>query len=282
MMNWRDSVALLLRIEGFILRILPKCIFYCIATLLGYIWFYIIPIRRGVALENVMRCLNVSERDARRIVLNSMINIATSFLEFIAQRDVIITYRNYEEFESIKNEGGVIATAHTGNWDVLESVAIREGVRLGVISRKSGIDALNRFLETIRKERGETIFEEDTPISQLLKFLRDGGFLGIVIDQNMPPRRGRPATFFSQRVNTTFAPQIISIRTGLPILPAFIRRVQRERFEVVFYSPHRPADDSDRGIENSMNYLNNLLMDFIRLYPDQWLWVHKRFKPLRQ
>jgi len=98
----------------------------------------------------------------------------------------------------------------------------------------------------------------------------------------MPPRRGRPATFFSQRVNTTFAPQIISIRTGLPILPAFIRRVQRERFEVVFYSPHRPADDSDRGIENSMNYLNNLLMDFIRLYPDQWLWVHKRFKPLRQ
>jgi len=281
-MNWRICVGLLLRLKALFLRLLPNSIFYGIATLLGYIWFYIVPIRRGVAMENVMKCLGTSRREASNIVLRSMINIVTAFMEFISQRDIHIVYRNYEELGKVKSEGAIIATAHTGNWDVLERAASMEKIRLGVISRKSKFSPLNNLLDNIRKKRGETVFKDDTPVSTLSKFLKGGGFLGVVIDQNMPPKRGRPATFFSQRVNTTFAPQLISLRSRLPIMPVFIRRVERDRFEVVFYTTHRPEDDSDRAIEDSMNYLNGLLMDFIRQYPDQWLWVHRRFKPLRQ
>ncbi len=224
--------------------------------------------------------LNVTVREAERIVLGSMTGLVISFLEFISQRRVQIVYSGLNEnLETLKN-GAIIVTAHTGNWDILEQAAFDKNIRLGVITRRSRFLPLQSFVEYIRRRRHETVFGEDVGIPVLMGFLRDKGVLGIVIDQNMPPRRGRPALFFGKEVNTTFAPQILSVRSGLPIIPVFVRRVNAGRYEILFHKPHFVKSSADEDIRASMDTLNGLLEEFIRKYPDQWLWVHRRFKPL--
>lgn len=225
--------------------------------------------------------LKINQKEAERIARKAFINLSISYLEFISQRRVIIDYKNLEEINKLKGSGVIIVTAHTGNWDILERAASDLGLNIGIISRRSAFSPLQRFLEDIRKKRGESIFNEDARYSLMSSFIKTGGRLGIAIDQNMPPKRGRTATFFSKEVNTTYAPQILSIRTGAPILPVFVRRIRENRFEVEFFTPYRLEDNSDTSIFKSMNTLNNLLEDYIKRYPDQWLWVHRRFKPLK-
>jgi len=275
-------VAFFLRLIGYFLRIIPDRIFYLFANMLGYLWFYIIRIRRRVATENVISALALTRDESERIVRSSMINLVVSFLEFISERPVVIDYANIEELNSLREKGAVIVTAHTANWDVLEQAASQNRIRLGIISRRSGFLPLQAFLDEIRKRRNEVVFAEDVHIGEMVRFLRSGGFLGVVIDQNMPPKRGRPALFFGKEVNTTFAPQILSLRADRVILPAFIRRVKDGQYEITFYRHHIVRDASDSEIRNSMNYLNSLLEEFIRRYPEQWLWVHRRFKPLKR
>ncbi|MGB9600973.1 MAG: lysophospholipid acyltransferase family protein, partial [Myxococcota bacterium] len=239
-------LILFFKIKGLFLRKLPDRFFYFLAKLLALFWFYIIRIRRGVAIQNIMLSLKVSESEAKKIALNSLINITTSFLEFISQRGVNIDFKNFEQIESHIQSGAIVVTAHTGNWDVLERAAGLKNLRLGLISRRSSFSPIMKFLENIRDSRGEVVFYQNSSIAGMCRFLRGGGFLGIAIDQNMPPRHGRPAVFFNQEVNTTFAPQILSIRTGLPIIPVFIRRVKEKNFEVIAYEAERPKDDSEK------------------------------------
>lgn len=275
-------MTLFFKLKGFFLRLLPEGLFYLLARILALIWFYALRIRRGVAIHNIMLALGVSKDEAKKIALNSLVNLTASFMEFVSQRRVNINYVNYDIIENHINSGAIIVTAHTGNWDILERAAALKGLRLGVISRVSRFSPIMKFLNEIRKSRGEAVFSQNASVMELSKFLRRGGrFLGIVIDQNMPPRHGRPALFFGREVNTTFAPQILSIRTNLPIIPVFIRRVNKNNFEVVVYNAERLRGDSDQEIVDSMNQLNLLLEGFIKKYPEQWLWVHRRFKPLR-
>ncbi|MCX7957892.1 MAG: lysophospholipid acyltransferase family protein [Deltaproteobacteria bacterium] len=275
-------MTLLLKIKGFFLRLLPDKLFYFISCLLGYFWFYVLRIRRKTAVKNVIMALNVGKEEAEKIVLGSMINLVSAFMEFISQREVRIEFSGYKEIKEILAKGAIVVTAHTANWDVLEQAASKEKINLGVLSRKSRFMMLQAFAEDVRRRRGETVFYEDTGFSVLMKFLKSKGVLGIVIDQNMPPRHGRPALFFGKMVNTTFAPQILSLRSGLPIIPVFIRMVERGRYEITFYKPNFLVSATDEEILNSMNSLNMLLEQFIRENPSQWLWVHRRFKPLVQ
>lgn len=275
-------MALLFRIKGLFLKILPKKLFYLLARFLGYLWFYILRVRRRVAIENVCMTLGVSRKEAEKIVLESMVGLVTSFLEFVSQRSLRIRYVGFNEVKEVIFRGGIIVTAHTGNWDVLEQVAYQNNIRLGVLSRKSKFLPLQKFVEYIRGKRGEIIFEETTRIPALVRFVKSGGVLGLVIDQNMPPEHGRPALFFGREVNTTYTPQILSLRTGLPIIPVFVKRIEDGDYEVIFYELQTLRDKSDESIKNSMNYLNKRLEDFIRSNPTQWLWVHRRFKPLQQ
>ncbi len=275
-------MTLLFRLKGLLLRLLPERFFYLLSKFLGYVWFYVFRIRRETAIKNVCLSLNLTKNDAERIVRDSMVGLCASFLEFVSQRKLKINLIGYEENKELLKKGAIVVTAHTGNWDVLEQIASQEKIKLGVLSRKSGFLPIQSFLNYVRKSRNEVVFLSDTSVSSLIKFLKSGGVLGVAIDQNMPPKHGRPALFFGQRVNTTFAPQILSFRSGLPIIPVFIRRIEMGRYEVLFYQHCIIRDFSDTEIENSMNYLNLLLEKFIRKYPDQWLWVHRRFKPLRQ
>ncbi|MCX7944888.1 MAG: lysophospholipid acyltransferase family protein [Deltaproteobacteria bacterium] len=274
-------MTLLLRLKGLFLRLLPKKVFYMLGYLLGYLWFYVLRIRRNEAIKNVCMVLGVDRDEGKRIVLQSMINIVISFLEFISQRKVKVAYKGLENWIQRLKGGAIVATAHTSNWDILERVACENSIKLGVLSRKTKFSPLQSLLEELRRSRNEVVFWEHTGIATLVRFLRSEGVLGVVIDQNMPPRHGRPAKFFNKMVNTTFTPQILSIRSGRPIIPVFIRRVELGSYEIIFYEPHILRDHSDEEIQNSMNYLNELLEKFIRENPSQWLWVHKRFKPLR-
>jgi KDO2-lipid IV(A) lauroyltransferase len=148
------------------------------------------------------------------------------------------------------------------------------------VSRKVALPGVQRFWEEARGKRGNVYLPQNVPATELLKVLKSGGCVTLAIDQNMPPKHGVRVPFFGREASTTFAPALLHLRTGAPIFPVFGGREPDGRY-VVKALPElkfEKTGDFRADSEAITARLNSVLEDFIRSHPDQWLWMHRRWK----
>ncbi|MFC1644217.1 ELM1/GtrOC1 family putative glycosyltransferase [Candidatus Omnitrophota bacterium] len=222
--------------------------------------------------------------ELKRITKAVCRNMAQTFVEILSMTKVdkkyvekFIVVRDMETIEKAsKNPNGIILlTAHFGNWELNAIVGSRKGFPLYFLGREQKMERLNELLNLIRESTGNIVIRKGTDVKKIFRVLRAGKIVGMAGDQNAGAN-GELLDFFGRPASTAVGPYRIAERTGACILPAFIRRIKGPYHELVL----EPAMTMRAG-EDIIPYMqeyNRLLEKHIRNYPDQWLWMHKRWK----
>lgn len=174
--------------------------------------------------------------------------------------------------------GVVVAIGHFGNWELLGRGCARRGIRMALIGRKlKGF--INKKLIASRAESGMGQLPDRGATREALRRLRSGEALAIAIDQNMRPKRGIFVEFFGHPACTTPAAAVYALRAGVPILAAFPVRQPDGRHRIVIKGPFdAPELSGPKKIEAITQQLTRAMEAMVRAHPDQWFWLHRRWK----
>ena len=174
--------------------------------------------------------------------------------------------------------GGIFFSGHIANWEILSLGATQRGVPLDRVYR----EANNRLTEWLYKwgrvsVEGALIPKGPAGARVLLKSLKDGKHLGMMVDQKM--NDGIPVPFFGRDVMTAPALAELALRYDCPVVPARVERLKGAHFRLLVYPPLELVKTGDRQADVAANMakINALVEQWIRDTPEQWLWLHNRW-----
>jgi Kdo2-lipid IVA lauroyltransferase/acyltransferase len=264
--------------------VLPLRWVQLLGRLLGALWFEALPIRRRVALDNLGHAFpELPRRQHRLIAARAFEHVAITVLElfWLGRRhrralERVISVEGLDEYDRIRGEGrGVVAvTAHLGNWDLLACSQALAGVPLSVVTKELGAPGLSRLWMERRRDAGVTLVPARGSALAILRTLRRGEVVGLIVDQRTPADEGGALIpFFGRPAWTTLAPHVLAARTGAALLPVWSSR-RRDGTHVVRIGPEIALEPTP---EATMTAINELVERWIRWHPEQWLWHHRRW-----
>ncbi len=176
--------------------------------------------------------------------------------------------------------GVFFLTSHQGNWEMAALVASLLGMPMRVVVRPLDNPLLERHLRALRERGGNLVVPKATAARELLRVLRSGGAVGILMDQHARPPDALPAPFFGRPASTSTAVARLAERTGALILPVLALRTgpatyRLEIGEAIDVLALRP-EERETGPLTAR--LNGILEAMIRRAPEQWLWLHNRWR----
>lgn len=202
--------------------------------------------------------------------------------KMVSQKVVIEGKENLEN--ALAGGNGVIAvTAHFGNFPLMMLNFALEGYKTNCVIRPTRDEKVEEFLFEKRTKVGlNTIYAlpRNECVSNSLKVLRNNEILFIPIDQNFGNGSGVFVEFFGQKAATATGPVIFAKRTGAALLPMFIFRNGDDTHRIIIEAPLtlEESDDEEEMITKNMSKLTKRIEQYIRKYPHEWGWMHRRWK----
>ena len=205
--------------------------------------------------------------------------MATLSREQVLNRVRIVGEENLQN--ALKSQNGlIVVSAHLGSWEtgLLFFCCYVEKPILGVV-KKIRFAPLNRWVHRLRSRFGIEIIEKKGAMPEMRRMLRRGGVIGLLVDQSRRSE-GVEVNFFGHKVTTTPAAAFLAIRCKNPVLPIFCVRDDRGRLTVVAKPPleMKRSGDLRSDVQANTQMITNVVEKAVRQYPDQWFWVHKRWK----
>lgn len=273
---------LIFRTVTFPLSFLPYLWLHKLGNILGIALFYLYPNYRKRALSNlaIATSLNLSAPQIRKMAKASLKNLLITFLEYpklAREKEIskIASCTNPETAKKMIEEGqGVIFfCGHQANWELffLEGTSRMPGVAIGRPIK-------NRFLYNwvlkLRQKYGGKIVEPKNALKEGLKTLKRGAFFGIVGDQGMP-NSGFSSLFLGKKAWTSPLAALLSLRTNAPIFVATNKR-EHGKYLITYSDPIYPQEGEN--VDSLMQKVLLLFEKSIQVNPEQWLWIHNRWK----
>ena len=286
-----DRIAYLLACALiFIFERIPFAAGLRIGDFLGRGIFYVSNKRR-VAYINLKAALGdqLTPRKRWEIVrdhFGSMGQAAVEVMSFKQMRrkhhDLNVKIHGIERYEELlrSGHGGVLITAHFGNWELLQLWSGLRGTPIYVLTREQKYPRLNGLINELRESHGSVSISRGAGIRGLIRALREKKMIGVLGDQSAGKTEGIILPFFGRRTTVPVGAFQLAHRTDALIMPFFIVRTGGPEHEV--YSEEVLKDDPslepEARIEFQARQYMKVLEDFIRRFPDQWLWENKRWK----
>ena len=184
-----------------------------------------------------------------------------------------------------RGKGVLILTGHLGAWELSSFYHSLMGHPMGMVIRRLDNRLLDEYVNAIRCLHGNRVLHKDDFARGLLTAMRAGQTVGILMDTNMTPPQGLFANFFGIPACTASGLARVVLKTGAAVLPGFCLWEEKEQQYVLHFGPElhfaRTSDneaDRESDIRAATQQCNNVLESWIRRYPDQWLWIHRRWK----
>ena len=286
----------LIKLLLFICSLFSKKFIFNFFKHLGTLSFYLLRKRRNLAIKNITNAFpNKDKKNIIKIGKRSFQN----FSEVIAYNLLVqcnkINNKNINEFvleenfnilESLiqnSSNGVLIITGHIGNWECLSQyVSLGISTKFHAIARKMNNPLIDKkIINTIRSKFNIHTFPKKNAILRLVKVLKKGDTAGILIDQKLNDKMHVKTKFFGNIANSTPLPAILQIRYNIPIIFAFMVRHSTNKYKLIFYDDIALNFNNKSEEELIFEITNNhqkILEEVIREYPDQWLWMHNRWK----
>jgi len=199
--------------------------------------------------------------------------------------DQKVTFEGKEHLDAAcaKNRGVIAVTAHFGNFPLMMLAYALKGYKTSSIIRAARDEELSEYLERKRTAIGlKTIYDKPRRecVLNSLAELRDNGLVFIPIDQNFGSGGGVYVNFFGQKAATATGPAVFALRTGAVILPMFIIRQTDHTHKIIIEPPIALEERSNEKetIGATMAKITDLIEKYIRQYPHEWAWMHRRWK----
>jgi len=180
-----------------------------------------------------------------------------------------------------RGRGVLILTGHLGAWELSSFYHSLMGYPMGMVIRRLDNRRLDAFVNGIRCLHGNRVLHKDDFARGLLTAMRAGETVGILMDTNMTPPQGVFVNFFGKQACTASGLARVAVKTGAAVLPGFALWEPRERQYVLHFGAElqfAETGDADADVLAATQQCNDVLEAWIRRYPDQWLWIHRRWK----
>lgn len=288
-MNPEFAASLILRVFSAIPLTIRKGFFLGLARL-----FYLaVPRQRLIALYNLTRAFpEKSPTEIRRIARGVYRNMGLVAAElFDTPR---LTRENIHERVSVegmdhclraleKGKGVLFYTAHFGNWELSATAFALLVKPLIALYRPLDSPVLDAVVRRIREAAGNKTLPKERAMRPMLRALKENGILGVLIDQNVAWYEGVFVPFFGRPACTTDGLALLALHTGAPVVPGFLIREPDGRYRLEIHPEIEtiPSGDRQRDVLSHTRRYTAVLEAVIRRHPDQWLWVHHRWKTQR-
>ncbi len=180
-----------------------------------------------------------------------------------------------------KGKGVLILTGHLGAWELSSFYHSLMGHPMGMVIRRLDNRMLDDFVNGIRCLHGNYVLHKDDFARGLMMAMRNGEAVGILMDTNMTPPQGVFACFFGIEACTASGLAHVALKTGAAVLPGFLVWEAAEQNYVLHFGPELQFVQTGQPKEDVLaatQQCNDVLESWIRRYPDQWLWIHRRWK----
>jgi len=260
------------------------------SSVLAVVFFYLIPIRKKTTIENLTKAFpEYPAAKINTIAYGCYKSFATALIEILSipwmSREEIINSVKCKNIDFVKEKfneqkGLVLLTAHYGNWEFMAlSIGLQAGIPFSVVVKAQRNDYVSDWLNRMRCRFGNKIVPLGISIRQVYKALKEKNIVAMVADQRGPSDGGR-VNFFGRKAAVYAGPSVLALKTKAPLLYAIPVRQPDYSYACEFIEIK--TDDLPENEEDKINELNQrmtgLLESFIRKCPEQWLWMHKRWK----
>ncbi len=259
--------------------LLTKCLAYCLPRL------------RRIGAENLALAFpTLPQHERQRLLWGCITNLGRLLGEFsqfpklhsgnISQ---LVEYEGFEHFAAAQAQGrGVIFfTGHLGAWELSAYAHALYGYPLNILVRPIDNPFVDRMIARWRTASGNRLFSKHRDLRSLVASLRRGETVGILADVHVQPQHGMFCPFFGRPACTSPLVARLARRTGAVVIPGYlVWDGQRRRHRLVFEPPVPLVRTADEGFdirENTLR-LTRCWEAIVRRYPDQWLWIHQRWK----
>jgi KDO2-lipid IV(A) lauroyltransferase len=194
-----------------------------------------------------------------------------------------IRYEGLENFVRARGRGkGVLVlTGHLGAWELSSFYHSLMGMPMGVVIRRLDNSLVDDFVNRIRCLHGNRVIHKNDFARGLIASMRAGETVGILMDTNMTPPQGVFVPFFGVAACTASGMARIAAKTGAAVVPGFLLWEKSERRYVLRFGEElevvHTGDAEQDALANTAGF-TAAIEGYVRRYPDQWLWMHRRWK----
>lgn len=278
-----------------LLNLFPQRLVLFMGDTLGTLWFWLVPIRRKTVLENLASTVGkgLPEKEIRRIARANYRHYGRNIMEIIQgfswnRPDYLkrTKFHGMEHAEAYfkKGQGCFLLTMHLGNWEALIGAGVAFGLPADIVVKHARSKFFEDLIQWYRSRTGVGIFLESGTARDILRSLSNGRTVAFLLDQFMGPPIGLPVKFFGREAGTAAALALMTDKREYPVLPTYSYRDENGvlNFAIepaIEYGPL--SEDKNERLHQKTQIYNDVYERLIRKHPEQWLWLHRRWKPFR-
>lgn len=286
-------VYLLVRIFLKVVRILPCPVGYSLCKFLATCFFWIDREHRRVGMINLNIAFPHKSEDWRRLILLRSFQqlgdhlVEVSRLQY-TEKSELVKRVSYEEDRGLENylkakkhgKGIIFLAAHISAWELLPTAHAAHGHPLNIVVRPLDNPWLEAWATGLRSRFGNRVLAKQGSIKQIFRILREGGDVGLLIDQNIQEKEGIYVPFFGRQASTSSTLAALALKTASPVVASFIYpKGPPGEYRIRFYQPIwlKESGDFEKDVRDGTIMFNRYIETVIREYPHCWLWGHRRF-----
>ena len=261
---------------------------YLIGKGLGNLIYWLLKDRREITINNLKLVYGdkLTEREILSLCKEIYQQLGITLVEFTKldnlKKDDFPSLVDIEGLEYLKEayalgKGVIVYSAHFGNWEWLASIISLLGYPFNAIARTQDNPYFDRKINEIRSAKGVKIIPRGMAVRKAIKALRRGELLLVLGDQNAR-KDGWLMDFFGHPALTYPGAVQLAERTGAVVLPAYLIRKEPGKFLLKIYPSHEIEQDAgEKEQRELLKLLTDTMEDIIDKYPEQWLWLHRRW-----
>lgn len=284
---YRRYIYILALVLKWIVQYLPRPFALRLGRLGGEVCFKLLPRERRRAMRHLHMALGNSE-DIYSIARGVFRHLGMNLVEWLQMSRMnrcsvngIVKATGVDRIDKAlaKGKGVIILTSHLGNWEYLGAYLMLNGYKGYTVARRIYYPPYNRLLVELRRSVGVNTLWRNGSVRTMVEVLRQNRLLGIVPDQDTDKVEGIFIDFFGLPAYTPTGPVSLALATGASIVPCFIVREDKGHHLYI----EEPMDlivtqDKEETVRINTERWSAITEQYIRKYPEQWVWMHKRWK----
>lgn len=257
---------------------------------MGNLAFVVLGSRRRLAMANLELAFPRMTPTARRrvcrasfqhlgLMLVELCAVLTRPPERILPGITLVGLENLKDAMATRGRA-LILTAHLGNWELLALAHRLTGIPTTVVMRPLDATWLDALTERLRQSSGIELVDKRNALRPVLRALNRGRMVALLLDQNASRREGIFVPFFGRPASTSKSLAVLAVRTRTPVVPVFIYRQRLGEHRIVIHPSFEVGTDGDSegAIARLTQRCAAAIEAAVKECPDQWLWIHNRWR----